>query len=204
MGQEVFTFNPFFPPLKEIHKQNHPSWPILLRFITGKSSIPPTGLNYPIEILYLPPSPMASLPCAQCCFSKLYLRRIQHKGCFYPSYAEGTAVWGWIRNLLTSCLLSSLWTCLLNVIYPSCKPCLLYFMFVEYCCIYLQNLCSNDKGRTTVMYLHYIIYFSEHHDSWMFTEQLQYCTNQHLVALPHSQAIPRTPRTTELLREQGS
>ena len=74
MRQEVFILNvPFFSVSVGNAQTESPQLTHLLRFITGESDIPPMGLNYPIEILYLPPSPTASLPCAQCCFSKLYL-----------------------------------------------------------------------------------------------------------------------------------
>jgi hypothetical protein len=45
----------------------------VLKFITGLSTVPPFGLQYPIEILYQPHSSSAIFPKAQACFSKLLL-----------------------------------------------------------------------------------------------------------------------------------
>ena len=49
------------------------SLPRLLRFTTGGSRVPVTGLKHPIELMYQPDTPEAKLPKAQACFSKLLL-----------------------------------------------------------------------------------------------------------------------------------
>ncbi len=54
-------------------KSNSPDLPFLLRFVTGLSTIPPLGLQCPIEILYQSDVKNLFFPKTQACFSILML-----------------------------------------------------------------------------------------------------------------------------------
>lgn len=63
------------------------SLPMLLRFITGSSSVPPLGLQCPIVLSYLPSLENAVLPTAQACFSRLMLPVVHAcKDAFFTSF----------------------------------------------------------------------------------------------------------------------
>ena len=75
------------------------SLPSLLKYVTGLSSIPPTGLKQPIELLYLPDNEKAIFPKSQACFAKLMLPTLYHgKQEFFSAFIKALEFGGGYGN----------------------------------------------------------------------------------------------------------